>query len=269
MTPLQVLAAGVAGFAAGGVNALAGGGTLISFPILVAIGIPAISANVTNTVALSPGYLGGALAQRGGLDGQHHRVRSLGVVAAIGGLAGSILLVLTSDEAFESLIPVLLLTATVLLAVQDRIRTALGISSGTDAVGADVADGVDGIAPHARDAAWLPLPVLAVAAYGGFFGAGLGIMLLAVLGIVLDERLDRLNALKQVLSLIINVTAALFFLTSGRVYWVAAAVMAASSLAGGAAGGRLAGRVRPDVLRAIVILIGLSVSIVYAVKNWT
>src|ERR1700742_150450 len=112
MTPIQLVLAGGAGFAAGGVNALAGGGTLISFPILVALGLPPVSANVTNTVALSPGYLGGALAQRRAIEGQAHRVRALAVAAAIGGLIGSILLLFTSDDTFRVLIPVLLFVAT-------------------------------------------------------------------------------------------------------------------------------------------------------------
>ncbi|MEZ5219585.1 MAG: sulfite exporter TauE/SafE family protein [Ilumatobacteraceae bacterium] len=104
--------------------------------------------------------------------------------------------------------------------------------------------------------------------YGGYFGAGLGIMLLAVLGIVLHDRLDRLNALKQVMSFIINLTAALFFVTSGKVYWWFALVMAVTSLAGGSAGGRLAGRVQPNRLRAIVVAIGVIVGAIYAVRTW-
>jgi uncharacterized membrane protein YfcA len=112
------------------------------------------------------------------------------------------------------------------------------------------------------------VPVFVVSIYGGYFGAGLGIMLLAVLGIVLPDPLPRLNALKQVLAFVINVTAALFFLTSGKVYWAIALVMAVTSLAGGAAGGRVAGSVKPEALRAIVVVIGLTVSVVYAVRYW-
>lgn len=254
--------AGAAAFAAGGVNALAGGGTLISFPVLVALGVPPVSANVTNTVALSPGYLGGAIAQRTAIAAQRDRVRKLGLSAAAGGLLGSILLVLTSDDAFRVLIPALLFVATLLLATQDRIRKVLKI--GVPAGG--VADGAP--PAHPIDPAWLPFPVALVSVYGGYFGAGLGIMLLAVLGIVLHDRLDRLNALKQVLSFVINTTAALFFLTSGKVYWSVAAVMAVCSLAGGSAGGRLAGKVQPARLRAIVVTIGFTVAVVYAVRTW-
>jgi hypothetical protein len=254
VTPLDYVVAGAGGFAAGGVNAVAGGGTLISFPILIALGLPPVSANVTNTVALSPGYLGGAMAQREAIAQQSARVIRLSVAAAAGGLIGSILLLLTSDSAFKNLIPVLLLVAALLLATQDRIRSLLKI--GHDTVEATT------------DPPWLVVPVLAVSIYGGYFGAGLGIMLLAVLGIVLHEPLPRLNGLKQSLAFVINATAALFFLTSHKVYWVVALVMAVTSLLGGSVGGRLAGSVRPERLRAIVVVIGVAVAVAYGIKTW-
>lgn len=274
MSPVQLVVAGVAGFLAGLVNALAGGGTLISFPILIALGLPPVSANVTNTVALSPGYLGGALAQKAQILPQRARVIRMSAVAAIGGLLGSILLVFTSDSAFELLIPALLFLATVLLAVQDRLRSALGIvpaSVPSGELAADLAAGStaptdDSAQPH--DPPWLIVPIFLVSIYGGYFGAGLGIMMLAILGIVLHDALNRLNALKQTLAFVINATAALFFLTSGKVYWVVALVMAVTSLAGGATGGRLAGTVKPQVLRSIVVVIGTSVAVVYAIKTW-
>jgi uncharacterized membrane protein YfcA len=254
VTLLELVLAAGGGFLAGAVNALAGGGTLISFPILIAIGLPPVSANITNTVALSPGYLGGALAQKDAAVAQRARVRATALPAVAGGLIGSVLLLLTSESTFENLIPVLLLIATVLLAGQDRIRSLLRIgtqeSSGTD--------------PR-----WIGLPVLVVAMYGGYFGAGMGIMLLAVLGVVLSDTLVRLNALKQVLSFVINATAALFFLFSGKVYWLVALVMAITSLLGGTVGGRLAGSIQASRLRAIVVSVGLVVAVVSAVRVWT
>jgi uncharacterized protein len=260
MTPLQLVLAGGAGFAAGAVNALAGGGTLISFPVLIALGLPPVSANVTNTVALSPGYLGGALAQRRAIADQSSRVRALVVAAGVGGLAGSVLLLITSDDTFRVLIPVLLLVATGLLALQDRIRVALRVGPAAGEPGAP--------AVPPADPRGLAIPVALVAVYGGYFGAGLGIMLLAVLGIMLHDTLVRLNGLKQVLALAINATAAVFFLFSGRVYWVVALVMAVTSLLGGAAGGRLAGAIKPARLRAVVVMIGLAVAVGYAIKTW-
>ncbi len=256
MNALEHAAAFAAAVAAGGVNALAGGGTLISFPVLVALGVPPVSANITNTVALSPGYLGGALAQKESIIEQKDRVRRLGVAAAAGGLAGSVLLTLTSNDAFRKLIPVLLFAAAALLATQDRIRKLLRIGVS-----------IDGVEPSV-DSKWLAAPVVAVSIYGGYFGAGLGIMLLAVLGIALHDRLDRLNALKQVMSLIINATAAVFFLTSGKVYWTLAGVMAVGSLLGGSVGGRFAGKVKPARLRLIVVSVGFTVAVVYAIRTW-
>lgn len=255
MTLLDYVVAAGAGFVAGGVNALAGGGTLLSFPILIALGLPPVSANVTNTVALSPGYLGGVLSQRAALADQHHRIRRLTAIAAVGGLAGSILLLLTSDDAFRNLIPVLLLVATLLLAGQDHIRRALRL-------------GAAGVVSDAADPTWLAVPIFFVSMYGGYFGAGLGIMLLAVMGVVLHDSLPRLNALKQVLAFAINGTAAVFFLTSGKVYWVIALVMAVSSLVGGNVGGHLAGAVQPAKLRLVVVSIGLTVAVGYAIKLW-
>lgn len=255
MSLLDHLLAALAAVAAGAVNAIAGGGTLISFPVLVAIGVPAVSANVTNTVALCPGYLGGSWAQRELISAQRTRVRLLVPAAVLGGLAGSILLVNTSDDAFRTLIPILVGGATILLATQNKIRAALGIG----APGDDHPD---------ADRPWLWMPIAAVSVYGGYFGAGLGIMLLAVLGIALHDRLDRLNALKQVLSLVINVTAAGFFVFSGKVEWSLAAVMAVGSLLGGNAGGRLAGTIPPARLRTLVAVVGTVVSVVYAIRIW-
>jgi len=255
VTLLDYVLAAAGGFLAGGVNALAGGGTLLSFPILIALGLPPVSANVTNTVALSPGYLGGVLSQRSQLADQRHRIRRLSVAAALGGLVGSILLLLTSDDAFRNLIPVLLLVATLLLAGQDQIRKVLKLGAG-------------GVATEVADPTWLPVPIFFVSMYGGYFGAGLGIMLLAVMGVVLHDSLPRLNALKQVLAFAINGTAALFFLTSGKVFWVVALVMAVASLIGGNVGGRLAGAVQPAKLRLVVVTIGLAVAVGYGVKLW-
>lgn len=253
--PVDWVLAGLAATAAGGINAVAGGGTLVSFPALLALGVPPVSANITNTVALCPGYLGGAVAQRPALEGQHQRVRRLLLAAALGGLSGSVLLVITSDKLFKALIPWLILVATLLLALQDRLRRWLRIGVPTSA----------GPPTPAHDPRWMPLPIFVTAIYGGYFGAGLGIMLLAVLGLVLHEPLNRLNALKQVLSLVINVVAAVFFVFTGKVLWGFALAMAVGALIGGNLGGRLAGWLDPKTLRAVVVVFGLAVSAYYFV----
>jgi len=244
----------VAGAAAiaGLVNAIAGGGTLVSFPAMVAIGVPTKAANVTNTVALCPGYFGGAAAQRRDLATQRHRARRLAIVSAIGGLAGSILLIITPEDAFRASVPFLILIACGLLASQETVRRWLRRHhpNGDVQVGRDTGPSVA-----------LSGTVCLSAVYGGFFGAGLGIMLLAVLGLFLDDSLIRLNALKTTLSFVINVAAALFFALSGQVEWPLVPVMAVASLLGGAAGGRVARHMKPQVLRVIVVLFGVAVAI--------
>ena len=241
---------GLAAVAGGLVNALAGGGTLITFPMLTAVGIPPVVANITNTVALCPGYIGGTLAQRKDLEGQKRRMWLLLPTGMAGGIAGGILLLYTSENLFRKLIPWLILTATVLLAVQDRMRNWV------------MARMSDAGHRHLNEA-WSMALIFPAAVYGGYFGAGLGVMMLAVLGLVLEDSLTRLNALKQSLSFSINIAAAVFFLFSGQVVWSAATVMAVGALAGGVLGGRMAGRIKPVMLRWIVISIGLLVAGVY------
>lgn len=241
------LLAALAAVGAGAVNALAGGGTLLTFPALVALGVPAVRANVTNTVALCPGYFGGAHAQRRDLADQQHRLRSLGVAAAVGGLCGSILLVVSSEKVFRGVVPWLLFLACGLLGFGDRIKRMLPARTETHR---------DGRPPFTSIAG-----IFAASVYGGYFGAGLGIVLLAVLGLLIDDSLPRLNALKQGLSLVTNVMAALFFISSGKVVWSLVAVMAPASLLGGAIGGRLVGRIKPAILRSIVIVSGVAVAV--------
>jgi uncharacterized membrane protein YfcA len=243
----------LAAVAGGFVNALAGGGTLITFPMLTAVGLPAVVANITNTVALCPGYIGGTFAQRTDLKGQGKRMWLLLPTGVVGGIAGGVLLLYTSESLFRKLIPYLILTAVVLLAFQDRIRNwVIGRMSA---------------ASHRHlNEAWSMVLIFPAAVYGGYFGAGLGVMMLAVLGLVLEDSLTRLNALKQSLSFSINIAAAIFFLFSGQVVWSAAIVMAVGALAGGLLGGRMAGRIKPVTLRWIVIVIGLLVAVAYFIR---
>ena len=243
----------MAAVGAGAVNAIAGGGTLISFPALVALGAGRVEANVTNTVALCTGYFGGAVAQRDELGGEGLRLRRLSVAAGLGGLTGSVLLIVTGEAAFRSLVPWLILLACALLGGQQVIRRVLRIGSRSDS--------------SARGAAVVTLvATFAVSIYGGYFGAGLGIMLLAVLGLLFGDPLPRLNALKQALALVINVVAAAFFSFSGHVLWTVALVMAPASLLGGVLGGRVAGRIRPTVLRAVVVTYGTVLALWYLLR---
>jgi uncharacterized membrane protein YfcA len=254
MAIYQYVLVGLAAMAAGFINALAGGGTLISFPVLNAVGIPAVAANVTNTVALVPGYLGGTIAQLKDLRTQQSRLWFYLPAAVIGGLLGGYLLLHTGEKLFRSLIPYLILLASLLLAFSDPLRGWVLRRAGKQ--GASVA----------TVASWGVLPVGLAAVYGGYFGAGLSVIVLAVLGLVLSDSLTRLNALKQCISFSVNVAAALFFVFSGKVIWPVALVMAVCALLGGWLGGRLASRIKPSMLRAVVVVIGVVVAIIYFVR---
>jgi uncharacterized membrane protein YfcA len=253
MDIFSLILIGLSAVAGGLVNAIAGGGTLITFPMLTAIGIPPVAANVTNTVALCPGYLGATFAQMKDLRGQGRRLWLLLPASALGGIAGGILLLNTSDNTFRMLIPYLILLAVVLLAFQDRFRNWVMSRAGNEG------------AKHLNEA-WTILPVIPASIYGGYFGAGVSVIVLAVLGLVLEDTLTRLNALKQSIAFSINIAAAIFFLFSGQVVWLAALVMAIGALTGGALGGRLAGKIKPTTLRKIVITIGLVVALVYFIR---
>jgi uncharacterized membrane protein YfcA len=241
--------AGGAALVAGAVNAIAGGGSLITFPALVAAGLPPVIANVTNTVAMCPGYLGAFLAQRRDLVGQRARVTAMLPTGVIGGVLGAVLLLHTGESTFKLIVPYLILFAALLLAVQGRLRAWM------------VARAKGG---HSE--AWAILPVGLAAIYGGYFGAGMGVMVLAALAIVLGDSLTRLNALKQGVSLACNVAAAALFVVSGQVNWPIAGVMFVAALAGGTLGGLLASRIPPAVLRWTVVTLALIVGVIYLVK---
>ena len=187
-----------AAFAAGAVNAVAGGGSLISFPALVAAGYPSKAANVTNTVALWPGYLGGSLGYRRELETQRRRVALLAVPSVVGAIAGSAVLLSTPEDAFEAIVPFLIMFAVVLMLFQDRL-SAFAQRHRLDA-------------QHEEHVPWtLHGAMLLLAAYGAYFGAGLGILTLAALSILLPDDLQRSNALKGMTSLLINAAAVVYF----------------------------------------------------------
>jgi uncharacterized membrane protein YfcA len=271
LTVVDFAAAAGATLVAGAINALAGGGTLISFPTLIAIGVPALPANVTNTVALCPGYLSGALAQRRDLAGQRRRLRRLALAAGLGGLTGSALLEVTPESTFRAAVPFLLVLSCVLLASQDRVRAMVRSRlepAATAAVPAPPAPVPPADPPDVGPpSGWLLVVTYAGAIYGGFFGAGLGIMLLAVLGLFLDDTMVRINAVKQVLQLAINTLAAVFFAVSGHVVWELVPVMAAAGVVGGTVGGRLAQVVDPTWLRRLVVVFGLAVAVDFWVTH--
>jgi uncharacterized membrane protein YfcA len=245
----------LAAVAAGLINALAGGGTLITFPVLMAVGLPPVSANVTNTVALVPGYLGGTFAQAGDLKDQKKRLWIFIPAGILGGLMGGILLLKTGEKLFADLVPYLILLASTLLAIQNPVRAWLTRRQ------------EQGKAKVVSEF-WAFIPVFLAAIYGGYFGAGYSLIVLSVLGLVLNDNLTRLNALKQGIAFATSVAAALFFAFSGKVNWTVALLMAVGALLGGALGGRLASRIKPATLRWIVVSIGFVVGMIYLVQQF-
>jgi uncharacterized membrane protein YfcA len=254
IAPSQFALLALAAVGAGFVNALAGGGTLITFPSLMAAGLTAVASNVTNTIALCPGYVGGTLGQRGDLRGQRKRLMAFLPTAFLGGLAGAFILIYTGERVFRTIVPFLILFAVLLLALQDVLRGWLARRAVRGKAGAG-------------DWAWA-LPVVALAAvYSGYFGAGASVIVLAVLGLFLDDTLGRLNALKQSIALSSNLAAAGVFALSGKVVWPVALVLSIGAVAGGFLGGRLASRMNSVYLRWIVVAIGTVVGVVYLVQG--
>ncbi len=244
MTPAEYALVGAAAFVAGLINAVAGGGSLLTFPALVGVGLPPVVASLTNTVALCPGYLGATIAQRKLLADQKARMWRVLPAGAVGGVVGALLLLYTDPRAFDVIVPFLILFAVALLALQDRLRRWLEARGSVE-----------------RAAAWAALPVGLGGIYGGYFGAGLGVILLASLAVVHADSLTRINALKQSVSLVVNTAAAVVFVFSKQVDWPICGVMLVASLGGGALGGAIASKVKPTVLRWMVVVGGTSVAI--------
>lgn len=253
MTPGDVGLLGIAGLVAGAVNAVAGGGSLISFPALLAVGYPSVQANVTNTVALFPGYAGSVVGGRRELAGQGRRVRSLAVTSVLGAVAGAVLLLTTPGDVFRHVVPYLILLACALLLVQPRLKAVVQRRTGNSGV--------------AHGSVPLQGTVFLASVYGAYFGAGLGVLLLGLLGVFLAERLQQVNALKNVLSLVVNSVALVAFGLFGPVAWSAVLVVAVASLLGGYGGARVARHIPPAVLRAAVVAYGVVIAVVLIVQG--
>jgi len=206
-------------------------------------------------VALCPGYLGGTLAQKNDLRGQKSRLWLILPASVVGGVLGGFLLLNTGEKLFRTLVPYLILLASVLLAIQNPVRAWLTrrmAAAGQSSAGLE---------------RWAWLPVGLASVYGGYFGAGLSVIVLSALGLAVHDSLTRLNALKQAVAFAVNVAAAVFFVFSGQVVWSMALVMAGGALLGGTLGGKLAGRIQPATLRWTVVSFGVVISIVYFVRG--
>jgi uncharacterized membrane protein YfcA len=245
-----LIAAGVA-LLAGAINSVAGGGSLILFPTLVALGLPTIAANVTNSVAQWPGYLGGVAGFRAEYEGQRGRLIRFGVVAVLGGTTGSVLLLTTPSQAFDVVVPVLVLLASLLLAVQPLLTRRL--------------KGEEGDRGARPDPVWLYVALFLATVYGGYFGGALGVILVGVLGIGL-HRLKLANALKSALSAVTATVTLVVFGLFGPIDWVVVAVAAPASLLGGFLGARVATRIPATPLRIFIVTFGVAVSIYLFVR---
>jgi uncharacterized membrane protein YfcA len=234
------------GLAAGTINTIVGSGSLITFPTLLALGYAPVVANVSNTVGLVPGSISGAVGYRRELRGQRARITVLGMASAAGGLTGGVLLLVLPASVFRSVVPVLILVACALIAVQPRLARRVAARRGPD---------------RPNGGPLLFVAVFATGVYGGYFGAAQGVILIALLGIFVDDSLQRLNAAKNVLAALVNGIAALLFIAFSHVAWGPAALLAAGAIVGGQLGATLGRRIPPGWLRAVIVVVGVAVAV--------
>lgn len=232
----------VAGVGAGTINTVVGSGTLITFPTLVALGVPPVTANVTNTVGIFPGSLVGAWGYRRELKGQRDRAIRLGVASTVGAIIGALLLLTLPADAFDAIVPALIILAILLVLFGKRL-TARAAQHGH--------------APQAAVTPLLWLLVLGTGIYGGYFGAAQGVLLMGLFGLMLAEPIQRQNGLKNLLAGLVNLVAAIVFVASAHIDWTAAGLIAVGSIVGGLIGARVGRKLSPPVLRAVIVVVGL------------
>jgi uncharacterized protein len=244
MTLLEALLVLVAGVWAGAINTLVGSGSLVTFPVLLAVGYPPLTANISNNLGVVPGSISGAYGYRRELRGQRGRLLRFAPASALGGVAGAVLLLALPASAFEAIVPVFVAAGVVLVVLQPRINRRLARRRAQEAHGhggrpALVATGLTGV-------------------YGGYFGAAQGVLLLAILGIAIDDDPQRVNALKVVLAGLVNFVAAIVFVIAAHVAWGAVALIAVGSALGGQLGARVGRRLPAPALRAVIVVVGLA-----------
>lgn len=243
----DVLILCAAAFFAGALNAVAGGGSFLTLPALVFTGVPPVVANATGTLALLPGYLSGAWAYRGAIRASGGlRMSHLIGLALLGGIAGALLLLFTSSEGFERLVPWLLLAATVLFMVGPAVSRRFAERAP---------------APRAGNAG-----LLAISIYGGYFNGGLGILLMAYFGLIGERNLHASIGLKNVVSTLLTAVAVAVYMAGGLIEWDSVWVMMVSATAGGYAGARLAQRMPVTFVRWFVVLVGLAMTVVFFLR---
>ncbi|MBT2401650.1 sulfite exporter TauE/SafE family protein [Streptomyces sp. ISL-100] len=245
MTIWEMLAVFAAGVGAGTINTIVGSGTLITFPVLLATGLPPVTATVSNALGLIPGSISGAIGYRKELTGQRRRILRLGAAAATGGLCGAVLLLALPATAFETIVPVLVGLALVLVILQPRITKAVQRRRERNGTHTD-ADG----------GPLLITGLVLASVYGGYFTAAQGIIYVALMGMLLTDTLQRLNATKNVLAAVVNTIAATFFLFAAEFDWTAVALIAVGSTLGGQLGAKIGRRLPPTALRALIVAVG-------------
>lgn len=243
----EALAIFAAGLGAGTVNTVVGSGSLITFPVLLAFGYPPVTANVSNNVGLVPGSISGSIGYRRELRGQRERAIWLGRASLVGGITGAALLLALPPSWFEAIVPAFIAVALVLVVLQPRLAAMLQRRRQE---------------PHEHGGRPALAGVFGAGVYGGYFGAAQGILLLAALGLTVDEDLQRINALKNVLAGIVNGVAAIVFIVAADVAWGPAALIAGGSIAGGQIGARYGRRLPPAPLRALIVVVGLTAIVV-------
>ncbi|MEV7513339.1 sulfite exporter TauE/SafE family protein [Streptomyces sp. NPDC091201] len=247
MSVWEMLAVFAAGVGAGTINTIVGSGTLITFPVLLATGLPPVTANVSNTLGLVPGSISGAIGYRRELKGQRSRILRLGSVSLVGGLAGAALLLALPSDSFDTIVPVLIGLALVLVVLQPRLAAALRRRQ--EAAGGD--------AGHPDGGPTLLGGMLFSSAYGGYFGAAQGVLYLALMGLLLRDDMQRINAVKNVIAALVNGIAAVFFLFVAEFDWTAVLLIAVGSTIGGQIGAKVGRRLSPTVLRGVIVTVGL------------
>ena len=236
----------LAGVAAGTINTVVGSGTLITFPTLLAFGVPPVTANVSNTIGLVPGSVSGAIGYRRELVGQRARLIRLASASLLGGVVGAVLLLALPEEAFSAIVPVLIGLGCLLVVLQPTISRRVALRrEGRGTV-------------HEHGPLWVWVLVFATGVYGGYFGAAQGVLLMAVMGIGIQETLQRLNAVKNVLAGLVNGVAAVIFMAVAEVDWVVAALIAVGSVVGGQLGATVGRRLPPLALRIVIVLVGVA-----------
>ena len=259
MSPLEAVAIALAGVGAGTINAVVGSGTLITFPTLLAFGVPPVTANMSNSLGLVPGGVAGAVGYRRELAGQRALVTRLLVFSTSGGVLGAILLLVLPAGAFEAVVPVLILLGVALVVVQPRLARYV-------AARAARRDPAPAVPRPATLPWWMPLAAFGTGIYGGYFGAAQGVILIGLLGIGLNESLQQLNGVKNVLVAVVNGVAGLIFVvvaelglfgTDADVDWLIVALIAVGSVVGGFLGAALGRKLPPLVLRGIIVVVGL------------